>query len=140
MDGRFLGQADAATVEARGLDEMSSPQPQDTDYTDSIRLPKWREGKVRPIPGSPPHDRLVGRGFFSSLGWLATIPSTPLRYGGSPHQRGLDRAFMRHRGIYRSDRAGLLKTWPGVPPPVGRARARPLQSATGGARPAYRPR
>jgi hypothetical protein len=28
---------------------------------------RWREGKVRPIQGNAPHDRLVGRGIFSSL-------------------------------------------------------------------------
>jgi hypothetical protein len=28
---------------------------------------KWREGKVRPIPGNAPHDRLVSRGIDSSL-------------------------------------------------------------------------
>ena len=28
---------------------------------------EWREGKVRPIPGNSPHDRLVSRGIFSSL-------------------------------------------------------------------------
>lgn len=27
---------------------------------------RWREGKVRPIPGNPPHDRPVSRGIFSS--------------------------------------------------------------------------
>ena len=32
----------------------------------SIRR-EWREGKVRPIPGNSPHDRLVSRGIFSSL-------------------------------------------------------------------------
>jgi len=30
-------------------------------------LRRWREGKVRPIPGNSPHDRLVSRGIFSSL-------------------------------------------------------------------------
>ena len=30
-------------------------------------LRKWREGKVRPIPGNPPHDRLVSRVISSSL-------------------------------------------------------------------------
>ena len=28
---------------------------------------RWREGKVRPIPGNPPHDRPVSRGILSSL-------------------------------------------------------------------------
>ena len=30
-------------------------------------LRKWREGKVRPIAGNPPHDRLVSRVISSSL-------------------------------------------------------------------------
>ena len=28
---------------------------------------RWREGKVRPIPGNSPHDRLVSRGILSSF-------------------------------------------------------------------------
>src|SRR6185437_8301807 len=28
---------------------------------------RWREGKVRPIPGNSPHDRPVSRGILSSL-------------------------------------------------------------------------
>ena len=84
---------------------MSSLRQQDHHY---IRSPKWSEGKVRPIPGNPPHDRLVGRGSFSSLEGFATILSTPLGYGGpQPHSRS-HRAFMRHCGIYRSD-SGLLQ-------------------------------
>ena len=35
--------------------------------TQSTELRKWREGKVRPIPGNPPHDRLVSRVISSSL-------------------------------------------------------------------------
>jgi hypothetical protein len=38
---------------------------------------EWREGKVRPIPGNPPHDRPVSRGNFSRSGEFATIPSPP---------------------------------------------------------------
>ncbi len=33
----------------------------------TIGLRRWREGKVRPIPGNSPHDRPVSRGIFSSL-------------------------------------------------------------------------
>jgi len=38
----------------------------------TIRLPRtgprrWREGKVRPIPGNSPHDRLVSRGILPSF-------------------------------------------------------------------------
>jgi hypothetical protein len=33
-----------------------------------LRRPRrWREGKVRPIPGNSPHDRLVSRGILSSF-------------------------------------------------------------------------
>ena len=42
---------------------------------------KWREGKVRPIPGNSPHDRLVSRGILHRQGELATIPSPPLPSG-----------------------------------------------------------
>ena len=44
---------------------------------------KWREGKVRPIPGNSPHDRLVSRGIFHRQGELATIPSPPLPSGAT---------------------------------------------------------
>jgi hypothetical protein len=33
----------------------------------AIGLRRWREGKVRRIPGNSPHDRPVSRGVFSSL-------------------------------------------------------------------------
>ncbi len=33
----------------------------------TIRKQRWREGKVRPIPGNSPHDRLVSRVISSSL-------------------------------------------------------------------------
>ena len=32
----------------------------------TLILGEWREGKVRPVPGNAPHDRLVSRGFVSS--------------------------------------------------------------------------
>jgi hypothetical protein len=45
----------------------------------AMRRRKWREGKVRPIPGNPPHDR-PGKpeDFFLVKGEFATIPSSPL--------------------------------------------------------------
>jgi hypothetical protein len=40
---------------------------------------KWREGKVRPVPGNSPHDRLLTWAGFSIVeGEFATIPSSPL--------------------------------------------------------------
>ena len=32
----------------------------------TLLLGEWRKGKVRPVPGNVPHDRLVSRGFVSS--------------------------------------------------------------------------
>ncbi len=32
----------------------------------TLILGEWRKGKVRPIPGNAPHDRLVSRGYISS--------------------------------------------------------------------------
>ena len=61
---------------------------------------KWREGKVRPIPGNPPHDRPVSRVIFSSLkdSLRRSLPRHSI-----PHlQRilGAQYAFLRHVGIY----------------------------------------
>ena len=61
---------------------------------------KWREGKVRPIPGNPPHDRLVSRVISSSLkeSLRRSLPRHCI-----PHlQRilGAQYAFLRHAGIY----------------------------------------
>ena len=39
----------------------------------SIRR-EWREGKVRPIPGNSPHDRLVSRGIIPSLRRICDDP------------------------------------------------------------------
>ena len=35
---------------------------------------EWREGKVRPIPGNSPHDRLVSRGIIPSLRRICDDP------------------------------------------------------------------
>ena len=65
-----------------------------------MRRRKWREGKVRPIPGNSPHDRLVSRVISSSLK-ESLRRSLPRHY--FPHlQRilGAQYAFLRHVGIY----------------------------------------
>src|SRR5258708_35509110 len=88
---------------------------------------KWREGKVRPIPGNVPHDRLVSRGY-----WIRSprnVCDDPFRV--TPFallQRTLRPrcAFLRHGGIYLVRCGFQIKTkpWGGtLPPPVGRARA-----------------
>ena len=40
---------------------------------------KWREGKVRPIPGNPPHDRPISRGNFFTFWRICDdpFPATP---------------------------------------------------------------
>ena len=35
---------------------------------------KWREGKVHPLPGNSPHDRLVSRGIIPSLRRICDDP------------------------------------------------------------------
>ena len=88
---------------------------------------KWREGKVRPVPGNSPHDRPVSRGFVIVKGEFATIPSAPpdsrscQDHAGAPGMR-----FLRHGGIYRSDVVIKAKPNPSRdrPPPVGRPRPR----------------
>jgi hypothetical protein len=87
---------------------------------------KWREDKVRPIPGNSPHERLVSRGIFPSskrvcddplrATFFASVSGTILRLPGC--------VFQAWRNL--SVRCGPNKTkpWGGVqPPPVGRPRA-----------------
>ena len=59
------------------------------------------KGKVRPLPGTSPHDR-AGQpwGFFHRQRRIATIPY--LCHFNEPIL-GPQYAFSRHRGIYRSD-------------------------------------
>ena len=65
-----------------------------------MRRRKWREGKVCPIPGSSPHDRLVSRVISSSLkeSLRRSLPRHCF-----PHLQtilGAQYAFLRHVGIY----------------------------------------
>jgi hypothetical protein len=50
---------------------------------------KWREGKVRPIPGNPPHDRPVSRGIYFTF-WR--ICDDPFDATSFPH---LQRTILR---------------------------------------------
>ena len=45
----------------------------------SLILGEWQEGKVRPLPGNAPHDRLVGRGFVSPRS-ICDDPLTATRF------------------------------------------------------------
>jgi hypothetical protein len=83
---------------------------------------KWHPGKVRPVPGNPPHDRPVSRGFLSlKEGLRRSLKCHSCLHTATPRY-----AFLRHNGIYRSDVA-QAKPNPGagaVPPPAGRPRTR----------------
>src|SRR5215831_9760790 len=64
---------------AEGLAGGTTVRSQTRGIVATMRRRKWREGKVRPIPGSSPHDRLVSRVISSFVkGEFATIPSSPL--------------------------------------------------------------
>ena len=65
-----------------------------------MRRRKWREGKVRPIPGNSPHDRLVSRVISASL--KESLRRSLTRHC-FPHLQtilGAQYAFLRHVGIY----------------------------------------
>jgi hypothetical protein len=63
-------------------------------------LRKWHEGKVRPIPGNPPLDRLVSQRISSSL--KESLRRSLPRHCFPHLQRipGAQYAFLRHVGIY----------------------------------------
>jgi len=85
----------------------------------TMRRRKWREGKVRPIPGNSPHDRLVSRVIFSSL--KESLRRSLPRHS-FPHLEtilGAQYAFLRHVGIYLV-RCGQLKTKSQTKPRGGR--------------------
>jgi hypothetical protein len=79
------------------------PHPPTTRQT--IELRRWREGKVRPIPGNSPHDRLVSRGTSSSL------------------KENLRRSLPRHRvpqrlGIIPGGRYAFSQAWRNLSGPM----------------------
>jgi hypothetical protein len=86
---------------------------------------RWREGKVRPIPGNPPHDRLVSRGIVPSL--KESLRRSLPRHGFPQLQTilGAQYAFTKAwRNL--SVRCGrtTTKPWGGTaPPPDGRLQA-----------------
>ena len=85
---------------AEGLAGDATPRSQTRGSVVTMRRRKWREGKVRPIPGSSPHDRLVSRVISSSLkeSLRRSLPRHCF-----PHLQtilGAQYAFLRHVGIY----------------------------------------
>jgi hypothetical protein len=85
------------------LEAHTSAQVADTA---SDRLRRWREGKVRPIPGNPPHDRPVSRGISSSL-------KESLRRS-LPHHR-----IPQHAGIILAAQYAFSKAWRNLSGPMG---------------------
>ena len=88
---------------------------------------KWREGKVRPVPGNSPHDRPVSRGISFSFWRICDdpFPATPFP--------------QRHRSILRRP-VGVFKAWRNLSGPMwfqsqnqtlGRDRAASRRSAPG---------
>jgi hypothetical protein len=88
----------------------------------SIRK-EWREGKVRPIPGNPPHDRLVSRGIFSPRRICDDpFPATPLPPQAIPARPVCVFQAWRNLSVRWGPKPKnkTLSTRAGVPPPVGR--------------------
>ena len=84
----------------KGTVRPSSPKRQ------AIGLRRWREGKVRPLPGNSPHDRLVSRGIFTSL------------------KKSLRRSLPRHRipqqsKIIPGAQYAFSKAWRNLSGPMG---------------------
>src|SRR5437588_12131091 len=85
---------------AEGLAGGTTVRSQTRGIVATMRRWKWREGKVCPIPGSSPHDRLVSRVISSSLkdSLRRSLPRHCF-----PHLQtilGAQYAFLRHVGIY----------------------------------------
>ena len=89
---------------------------------------KWREGRIRPLPGNPPRVRPVSRGYlFAKENLRPFLPRHGFFFSLKEQYRGATgMRFLRDGGIYRSDVVSKIKTkpWGGaVPPPDGRPRA-----------------
>src|SRR3984893_9618300 len=85
---------------AEGLAGGATARSQTRGNVVTMRRRKWREGKVRPIPGSSPHDRLASWVISSSFKERLQLP---LPRHCFPHLQtilGAQYAFLRHVGIY----------------------------------------
>jgi hypothetical protein len=106
VDGWFLGQAEPAVMAAdRQVSRTDTLRPGSPTWPGS-GLRRWREGKVRPIPGNSPHDRLVGRGIVGSL------------------KESLRRSLPRHRIPHQSSiilgaQYAFSKAWRNLSGPMG---------------------
>ena len=89
---------------------------------------KWREGKVRPVPGNSPHDRLVSRRISSSLKESLRRSLPRHRFPQLQTILGAQYAFSRHVGIYLVRCGFKIKTKNQT---LGRDRAASRRSAPG---------
>jgi len=90
----------------------------------SIRR-EWREDKVRPIPGNPPHDRPVSRVISSSPKRVCDdpFPATPFPKRHTIRKRSVC-VFQAWRNLSVRCSHATTKPWGGTaPPPAGRPRA-----------------
>jgi len=95
---------------------------------------KWREGKVRPVPGNPPHDRLVSRGICSSRRICDDpFPATSVRQLQRTIPRPAVCVFLGMAESFDpmwSKSKPKTKPWGGaVPPPAGRPLAQVQERA-----------
>ena len=90
-----------------------------------MRRRKWREGKVRPIPGNSPHDRPVSRGFLSPRRiYDDPFPATPHPPQATPARSFCVFQAWRNLSVRWSSKpkskTKTSQTRAGVPPPAGR--------------------
>jgi hypothetical protein len=94
---------------------------------------EWREGRIRPVPGNPPHDRPVSRGCLLVKEDLRpSLPRHSFPIASKNNTEAYGMRFLRDSGIYHPDVVFKVKTkpWGGtVPPPVGRPRAQVKERA-----------
>jgi len=106
---------------------------------------RWREGKVRPVPGNSPHDRTGKPGYFPSFRRVCDDPSSPL-----PSSYSFRLILRRPVCVFKAGRnlsvrcgpnQNKVKTNPGAGPTASRWSARTGQkNASGGPRSSHRPR
>jgi hypothetical protein len=97
----------------------------------SLILGEWREGKVRPLPGNAPHDRLVSRGISLSLWSICDDPFLATRF---PQPRIIPGpsvcVFQAWRNLSLRCGQATTKSWVETePPPASRPRAQAKERA-----------
>jgi hypothetical protein len=82
-----------------------------------VELKKWREGRIRPLPGNPPHDRPVSRWYLLVKKDLRpSLPRHLLPTAAKNNTEAYGMRFLRDGGIYHPDVVSNVKTKPGEEP------------------------